>query len=305
MKPADQIDLAPYFDKSENLVSQTAPVEWERPTGVELRMFLDVLGDDPDSIVLPPTSALRIYRRPGAGNHVMARAKPDLLERFMDLAESTDEGLRKFAARFGALWIFRTPDPETPLIAWFEHCDVWRYFARTMLALLKIAARSRQDGPATKEDWDAIGRLPAVLSNWDFPDERVDENFWIATAHYVAKGSNRNRKCHVRLLNTLLALGRVRPWVLWPANSGRARVVYSSPRLVSYLALQLCLKIGGLNAFVTCHHCRKEYTPPQRAPKAGQRNFCPECRDLRIPKTYALRDYRERKRSKRNGEEEK
>ena len=101
------------------------------------------------------------------------------------------------------------------------------------------------------------------------------------------------------LLNTLLGLGQVRPWVTWQKTSQvdlRPQIAYCGPSLLANLALQLCLRVSRVDAFVVCTHCQKQYIPPGRAPKAGQRNFCPACRKQAIPKKYALQDFRERRR---------
>ena len=55
---------------------------------------------------------------------------------------------------------------------------------------------------------------------------------------------------------------------------------------------------AGVEGWAICEACHKQYTPTQRRPKTGQRNFCGECRKKGVPQEYALRDYRERKRKK-------
>jgi hypothetical protein len=45
-------------------------------------------------------------------------------------------------------------------------------------------------------------------------------------------------------------------------------------------------------------HCQTSYSG-QRAPKSGQRNFCPACREQGIPKAYAVKDFRQRQRQAR------
>jgi|ERR1035437_3296697 hypothetical protein len=95
-------------------------------------------------------------------------------------------------------------------------------------------------------------------------------------AHFVRKGADRDPKMWARLLNVLLELGRVRPWLVWEGDGSSARpnLVFSGPNLLSYLALQLCLRASKHDAFAVCCYCNRQYTPSERAPKAGQRNFC-------------------------------
>jgi len=98
--------------------------------------------------------------------------------------------------------------------------------------------------------------------------------------------------------NTLLGLGRVRPWITWSGaqpEGPRPGFTYTSRSLLSSLALQLCLRISKVEAFVLCFHCSRAYLPRVRAPKVGQRNFCPDCREQGWPKYYSHRDFRQRK----------
>jgi len=60
-----------------------------------------------------------------------------------------------------------------------------------------------------------------------------------------------------------------------------------------------------IDAFLVCTHCQKPYSPVVRAPKAGQRNFCPDCRREGVPSTYALKDFRLRQRQSQLGQEGK
>ena len=99
-----------------------------------------------------------------------------------------------------------------------------------------------------------------------------------------------------RCLNVLLELGRVRPWLVWEGagTSGRPKLMFSGRHLLSYLALQLCLRASKHDAFAVCSFCNHQYTPAGRAPKTGQRNFCSECRESGVPVRVAQRDRRAR-----------
>src|ERR1035437_9541804 len=115
-------------------------------------------------------------------------------------------------------------------------------------------------------------------------------------AHFVRKGADRDPKMWARLLNVLLELGRVRPWLVWEGDGSSARpnLAFSGPNLLSYLALQLCLRASKHDAFAVCCYCNQPYTPSERAPKAGQRNFCQDCRKRGVPIRLAQRSRRER-----------
>lgn len=127
---------------------------------------------------------------------------------------------------------------------------------------------------------------------------------WLSLAHFAGKPSERSRATFSHLVNTLPGLGAARPWftrseVLRRAT--RPEIRSSSQSLLSQLALQLCLRLAKVDRFLVCVHCQKPYSPVVRAPKFGQRNFCPECRRAGIPKIYALKDFRQRQRQSREG----
>lgn len=241
---------------------------------------------------------------PAPANRV--RPKPDILERFLLLATASDQQVHKFASSFGALLIFpRNEGRRMPADkrAFVESCEMWRYFAVSMRSLLRIASCFHADRKSDATDWDQIGACPASLvpqteQHRDLlsPASWSGEEAWLAMAHFVRKGADRDRKMWTRLLNALLELGRVRPWLVWEGEGGSARpnLVFSGPNLLSYLALQLCLRASKHDAFAVCCYCNQPYPPLGRAPKTGQRNFCPDCRERGVPVRLAQRSRRER-----------
>jgi hypothetical protein len=318
MKPADETKIAEFYNDAA-LWTPTVIDNWDRPFDVGLtkvliaedpkrRLGLNALATATDCGGPLKVSGLLFRRNAENTEPRKANPPPELLERFLSLSSGTDETILKFAKRFGPLEIYSEPGPDRGDI---EYCEVWRYFARSMLALLKIAARVNAGNPGSKEDWDTIGAVPRVmtdrcrlLEDHEMEARHEDEYVWFAMTRFVARGKDRDQKMLVRFLDRLLGLGRVRPWVRWPKNALRPRLIYSSPGLLPYLALQLCLRATKMDAFVLCAHCQKEYTPSERKPKTRQRNFCPECREAGIPKKYALSDYRNRKRSTARGTKE-
>ena len=282
MTDANEASLAEFFNQ-ERLWTPTLIEDWIAPAKV--RLIKPIKGRSGHSqLEIVWELRVREIRR--------VRPPSGLLERFMDLADKSDEAIRGFAERFGSLGVYCTGFH-------FESCDVWRYFATAMLSLLKIAAQEYHRHPGSSADWDAIGKVPQSIHELHFSDNRKfsteSELGWYIAASGVAHGDHRNRLMLVRLVNDLLALGKARPWVRWPKDALRPRIVFSSPGLLSYLALQLALRVTKMNSFFLCTHCQKEYSPTARAPKKGQRRFCPECRAAGIPKQYAISDYRDRK----------
>jgi len=172
---------------------------------------------------------------------------------------------------------------------------------------LRIAVRMDKHKSGLKEDWSVLAKPPHVMrqtarkSRGELLKQTVvsNEENWLALAHFASKEHQQNQRMLMHFFNTLLGLGYVRPWIVWSGaeSQSRPRLVYSSGSLLSYLALQICLRAARVDAFVVCVHCQKEYLPVERAPKFGQRNFCPECRNLGISKKYALQDFRKRRRN--------
>jgi hypothetical protein len=235
-----------------------------------------------------------------------------ILEEFLGLATDTDEEIRDFASKFGPLLIFyregrRDQTAESYELVIIESCEIWRYFAASMRSLLHMAAKFQAGQPPDGTDWDTIGKFPlaaeeAKEGSFDLlsPSPVDAEAEWKSIAGYIRARKGRMGKqswsLWARLMNALLELGRVRPWLLWdaPGRDGRPKLVFSGPNLLSYLALQLCLSASKHDSFAVCSYCNREYPPSQRAPKAGQRNFCPECRDSGIPLRLAQRARRQR-----------
>ena len=172
---------------------------------------------------------------------------------------------------------------------------------------MRIGAEFHRGRSGLKEDWESLRNVPPVMrkavhrSNPGLlhPFPQGNEENWLSLAHFAGKPAERKRTTLSHLVNTLLGLGAVRPWFTWPEAARsvtRPEIRYSSQSLVSQLVLQLCLRLAKLDSFLVCVHCQRQYCPVLRAPKAGQRNFCPECRDEGIPKAYALQDFRKRQR---------
>jgi hypothetical protein len=257
----------------------------------------------------------------------LARPGPGLLESFLSLAvpsdqrillrslmegrqNHADEKICRFAAHWGGLQIFYRMEAGSrwPEIVHTEHCAVWQYFAGVMRSLFLISGEQYQGKPGSPDHWRVISTPPSQMGKraskrdgcWFDPVPLGDEENWLALAYFAAKEWQQNPVMVARLLNTLLGLGRVRPWITWsgaPSEGPRSRFTLTSRSLLSNLALQLCLRIAKVDSFVWCFHCGRTYLPQVRGPKAGQRNFCPDCREEGRPKYYSHRDFRQRKRS--------
>jgi hypothetical protein len=241
------------------------------------------------------------------------KAPPGLLDLFLSLADASnrlsrmmtgdnpaDEKISRFAKRYGGLEIFyeiteRSRRLETEHS---EYCCVWHYFAGALRALLRIGAELYQGRIGLKEDWQVFSAAPPVMRrvahasrpNFLYPFVLGDEETWLALAHFVAKPPDQDKVMFGHLVNTLLGLGGVRPWMTWSdlgRGVARPQIAYFGRSLFSTLAIQFCLRLAKVDSFLLCTHCREVYWPVGRAPKTGQRNFCPGCRRAGIRKKYA------------------
>jgi hypothetical protein len=253
---------------------------------------------------------------PTSGRGPYVRRDPHLLEQFLCLADASDSDIHSFASQFGALHIFcrKEKSESKDQVVITESCNVWRYFARSMRSILRIGARFYAGQIPHPGDWDAIANCPKLIEQAGEEEEfepKVDilspmplsgEYGWRTIVYFLRIPRIRNRKNWARLLNAMLDLGRTRPWVVWDryAATTPPQLVFAGPGLLSYLALQVCLTALKLDSLVVCSYCNKQYPPPRRAPKSGQRNFCDECRKKRVPVRMAVRDLRARRRGEGN-----
>ena len=298
MRKTDELRLSELLDEKGELFGHTLAAEWVPPEKVVL------VG-----------GALTI--RSFVNISLQQRIKPPrrLLDQFISLADPSAEEARgtgrsdaricSFATSYGGLRIFDQPGDEAQ---WprerIEDCDVWRYFARAMGALQRIAADQYRGESGSKEDWQAIHEMPVVMEpkEHDSPLYASLDEKWVRAALCVNKKLQQNPRVFGFLINTLLEMGEVRPTLTWPDQAGKAMrpvTTYSSRSLLSQLALQLWLRVARIDAFVVCTHCQKPYSPVVRAPKAGLRHFCPDCRQQGVPKRYALMDFRKRQHQSR------
>lgn len=212
-------------------------------------------------------------------NQAFITPKPGILDDFLELQSAPDEKIYEFASRFGPLIAFCHIEPrvEEHELVIREYSEVWRYLAGSMNSLLRIAARFYARTSADQQDWDKIGNamLPVrdalgkiKSGDWADPQPFPPEAEWSGMARIIERGHSRTQETWVALLNILQRMGKARPWVVWKGSS-RPQLVFSSPSLLSYLTLQLCLRALQQDAFVSCSNCNREYTPA-RAPKAGQ-----------------------------------
>jgi hypothetical protein len=277
MLPADkQIAVSELMTGKGDLSRPVNPTVWQAWARVELK----------DGGLFPAGEARDV--RPANG----------LLEGFFELAEAPDEKIRAFAEKWGILEICEhgLPSGHAPrpcrALAFDtgEPVSVWRQLAAELSALAKISNRLINGKCGEADDWVIAGRRKG------FRREHVgakQKNVTIETPP---------RRLHVQcavvanIANEWCAVGNVRPVVVWPAKDKRPAIKTGGNGLFGALAYQLIVTIGQFGNIAVCTHCRREY-PLKRQTKRGQRNFCQECREKRIPTTYSSPDCRDRQKA--------
>jgi hypothetical protein len=222
--------------------------------------------------------------------------------------------------KYGPLEIFQQTGPLNPfnprLNLWcrVELCEVRRYFAAALEALLRIARSVYSNSPGDPEDWGLIANCPSSMGPFPYDPSREPglsagwaglsaEELWAQFATpEMSHPPMTTREARLKLtlqMNMLLALGKIRPYFAWASRNDQPQVLYAGGSLLSYLVLQLCLKMAKIDGHTFCDHCGKLYEP-QRLPRADRRNFCRTCQDNGISAQLADRKWREKERRQRH-----
>src|SRR5260370_4351924 len=154
-----------------NLFGRTPMQGWLKPESVSWhvppqRTFLDLLqGTRPAD---PPELEFVIHTPWLQPRAPLPRVRPSrrTLEEFLSLASAPNEALHSFASRFGALLVFyrlRRDRLAEHQLMFTESCWVWRYFAASMRALLRIGASFHSGRTPDAADWDIVGNPPLPL----------------------------------------------------------------------------------------------------------------------------------------------
>jgi hypothetical protein len=293
--PIDDVRLAEFFDKDGRLYTPVDAFGWKRPESVRLcegdphSRLPGVLGVGAQLVITKHT-------KPNAASPAArVRPTPLLLEKFINLPAAPDANIAAYCRKYGTLGVFRTLIAKSEN---WENCGVCRYFSACFFALLRIAGSLYSHRNPDPKDWEVIGNAPPPIREWHRRAENILDNApehrWSIMVHFVRKG-DRGRHMLAVLVNGLLDLGKVSLGFEWVPGAPRPRVSYCSSSLLSFLTLQLCLRLAKVESLILCNECGR-LVINQRAPKAGQRSFCSTCRAKGVPKKYALRAFRARQR---------
>lgn len=307
-----------WMDDSDSMGSiHRTPVQaWEEPQSTTLRVpwgisLNDFLSDPPEGQWSKNRSFKGRYIQftiplPSESERGrLVHLKGEIFDDFLGLGHAPDEKIQAFSRKYGPLYAYSDWSVHVGFSVVRESCDLWRYISKTMQALMEIGFCLRARRHAPKECWEIISQPPPEVTA---AAEAGDDNASVApfglrmsgevefaqrVIRFVAKGKDRTAAMWRGLLNSFIVMGDVRPWVVGGKMEASPRLVFTGPKLLSFLALQLC-EVALSHEIAICWSCRKPYSPKHRAPKRGQLNFCVECRKSGKPNLFSQRRRRER-----------
>ncbi len=229
-----------------------------------------------------------------------------LIEDLIDLVDASDEHVRRFAAKWGPLWMcFRhgkdclygsppSPSQNTEFCQWIpaEPTTAFRIRAKQMKALFDLTACLLDGKPTKEEQWNELG--------------------WHIETHAEAPGalglgspsaiSSLALKAQRSLLSTtvneaLSMAGGPHFWVSWDeAPRARLAIQYGLGflRIAWLQTAQLLTRATG---YSTCTDCGRFFVWHDLKRPEGKNNFCEDCGDKGRKKIWA-RKHRAANRSK-------
>ncbi|MEZ4494688.1 MAG: hypothetical protein R3C29_15430 [Dehalococcoidia bacterium] len=193
-----------------------------------------------------------------------------ILEQFLRLADANDAAVLRMARRWGPLYLeddFRPFDWESsnywrrglqqfhPLDS--EPVEGWRAYSRLADALLRIANALRQEETVTNSMRRAVVEAGVPGLSWLVDVRRPATNRGFV--HY--------------LVARWLEAGQVSLEFSWEAD--RPALKFGG-RLFGFLGYQIAAAVAGTRGIAICSACCRPYFRTNKAPKAGQANFCPD-----------------------------
>jgi hypothetical protein len=239
-----------------------------------------------------------------------------LLTDFMRLQDSEPGEIANFAANWGALTLCKHGKPQShlPRRLWSDldeldaaPCDViraypdgwrrepvarWRHYASQAEAINRLARNLKSNRPTLIEDLHPLKDL--------FPDHIFDRSE-PAPEQNESDAPEFSRAEHERVLavaiHAWLGMGDVGFHVTWRNEKSSLR--FGGTNLFGALALQLALVSTGVGALIICSECKLPYNP-ERMPRAGELNYCFDCREAGIDARNRQRARRSRRRAERS-----
>lgn len=267
------------------MTTQAYPVDLVRRSG-DLERFCDASWRLPskvdleEKVVVGQPEAVLTWR-PGTKQRRTTRG---LLGGFIALRDASPRMIGSFARRAGMLELHDNPiqwaaGKPLPPQDWYESVDDWRMWSAALWAALDIAAHLKAGKRPPASDWQRLFRpAPTYLNSLG----RIDPD---SAPHWPPSA---DASILQEQVNVFAEIGKVQPIL----DFKRGIIRYRVRGLLGALVLQVLLIAAGAESWVICSGCGGPYQPEQRAPKSGQRSFCPACRQQGVPERIAARDYR-------------
>ena len=240
-----------------------------------------------------------------------------LLDGFVRLADASPDNILAYARKWGTLGICRHDLPWTHSLStqgatflrpgsedwsaeraqtvgfcsprrlkepWgltkWEPINAWREYAQRARALLNLIAAAELERPPSREDIQTA--FPTFqLAEWEWHGTQG-----IGLAQYVSG----------RCISDWLDISGVSLGLVWWEKS-KPMLRLMEGGLFGAIGIALAMKAARSDGLAICSGCSTAYTP-SRAPRSGQRNYCPDCRASGVPQRDATRAMRARRANK-------
>jgi hypothetical protein len=197
---------------------------------------------------------------------------------------------------------FPQPDADHWL-EWTEPISVYRSLAVQFRGML-LCAKNINAGEIAELNAIIDARIRAVEERIE---KRTKAGLSIRPEDYEEvehleeqKGIKAARNALQTFFANILEIADIQPRLNWTQSEWKIELCF--PTALGALVLKMMMTAVRARCFYTCSGCGLMYTRPtsgsnrRRAPKAGQRNYCPAC-GIRAARLDAKRDYRHRLRA--------
>lgn len=227
----------------------------------------------------------------GGGNQPLAVPERDLVGQFIGLADAA--AVLAFANRFGVL--------EACVHTVCDHPGV----SRTHGTSCRIPPPgSDEEGVMPVASWvhlaQKVGSLLTVagqLQLGESPDVAELANF-THSAEQVVEEAHRGRTNAPYFIAITTAINKwlsyLSPTFVWRENTEPILSLRPTGPFGA-VAFEASIMVSRTNGLSLCSGCGRTFTP-RRKPRRGERHYCADCREKKIPRRDAARDFRQRSR---------
>jgi len=209
------------------------------------------------------------------GRVALADTAPDVLPRFVGLAQADTRAILAFARTHGVLGLCKHGRPavhredcmgmfaesesyEEPTEWQAEPLTHWRRYATVAGEMVRMSSMIHKGEFVDNNLGGLAARdsLPIFELSFDFksPHEALEH-----------------------MVNVWLDEGVVRPTFEWSKEGGRPRVILAGFGLFGAIGVELLFRCAGAANMEFCTGCGKMYLREKRRPRVGQDNYCLDC----------------------------